>query len=143
MRKVGTTRTTNDRSESDQTHHERPAVERAVEADIHHLDAGERERRGERGDGDSGLGRGEHDQRPSHAIGQPPGRGAAERQAGHEGGEDRARRMDGDAEDERQEPHPEHLVDEGAEAGEKEEQEKRWQPHSGGGFVPLGAFRES
>ena len=109
-----------------------PVVEDAVRADIKQFDAGQGQRRRERGDGDAGLGRGKDDERPPHAIGQPSGDHAAEREAGHEGGEDGARGMDGDAEDERQEPHPEHLVDEGADAGQEEEQEERRQACAGG-----------
>ena len=110
--------------ESHEGHDERPPVEEAVEADVQRFDAGERERRGQRGDGDAGLGCGEDDERPPHAIGQAPGRRAPEREASHEGGEDRARRVDGDAEDQCQQPHPEHLVDEGADAGQEEKQEE-------------------
>jgi len=40
--------------------------------------------------------------------------------------------MNGDAEDERQEPHPQHLVDEGADAGQEEEQEEERQACAGG-----------
>ena len=116
----------------------------AVQAHVQRFDTGERERRGERGDGDPGFGRGKDDERAAHAIGHAPGGHAPEREAGHEGGEDRARGMDGDAEDERQEPHPEHLVDERADAGQEEEQaaaaatvRRRADSH------PLGASRES
>ena len=102
-----------------------------MQADIQRFDTGERDRRGERGDGYAGLGRGEDDKRPAHAIGQSPCCCAPEREAGHEGGEDRARGMDGDAEDQRQEPHPEHLVDERADPGQEEEQQQRRQPRTG------------
>ena len=114
------------------------------EAHVNRFDAGEGQRRGEGGDGDAGFGRGKDDERPPHAIGHAPGEHAPEREAGHEGGEDRARGMDGDAEDERQEPHPQHLVDEGADAGQEEEQEERAASvRRGADSLPLRASGES
>ena len=131
IRVVGTTRTAKDKSESHEGDDDRPAVEEAVEADVQRFDAGERERRGQRGDGDAGLGCSEDDEGPPHAIGQAPGRRAPEREAGHERGEDRARGVDGDTEDQRQQAHPEHLVDEGADAGQEEEKEEWRQRRTG------------
>ena len=66
------------------------------------------------------------DEWPAYLVGHPARRGAAKREAGHEGREDGAGGMDGDAEHERQQSHPEHLIDEGAEAGQEEEEEEHF-----------------
>ena len=51
------------------------------------------------------------------------------RQPGHERCEHRAGRIDGDAEHERQQSKPEHLVDEAARAGKEEQDEQERQMH--------------
>ena len=62
------------------------------EAHIDQFDAGQGQRCRERGDGDAGFGRGKDDERAPHAIRHAPGEGAAEREAGHEGGQHGAAR---------------------------------------------------
>ena len=54
-----------------------------------------------------------------------PAAEAADGEPGHERGEHRAGGVDGDAEGQRQQAEPQHLIDERADAGEKEETGQR------------------
>ena len=92
-------------------------MERSVGA----LEQVESERRRQRRHADERFGNPEPDKRAAHAIGDAAANDAAERQSGHEHGPDRARSVHRDAEDQPDQPEPQHLIDEGAGAGEEED----------------------
>jgi hypothetical protein len=64
----------------------------------------EQQRRHQPGDADQNLRNAERGKRRQSPAKHTARQGAADRQAGHEGGQHRARRIDGDTEDERQPP---------------------------------------
>ena len=90
------------------------------------------------GDGDPRLQGGVEGERRGLAVGPPPQQQAAEAQPGHEQGEHRGRGRRRGAEDQAEHPQPRRLVDQGAEAGRKEQQrhspaaERMGSPPSGG-----------
>jgi hypothetical protein len=60
-------------------------------------------------------------ERVARAIGQPAGAETADGESSHERGEHRAAGVDRDAEGQRQQPQPQHLIDERTDAREKQE----------------------
>ena len=75
--------------------------------------------------------------REMRAASRPPTR-LPDAESGHESGEHRAGGVDGDAEHQRQQPQPHHLVDQRARAGAEEEDEQQWQePPRGGGVYQV------
>jgi hypothetical protein len=96
---------------------------------VDNLEPFEGERSDERRHANEQFGRAEPDDRLTDAIGQPPDDEGPERKTGHERGQHGARRVNGDAEHEAEEPRPEDLIGERAEPGEK--QQGRDQPDIG------------
>ena len=89
----------------------------------------EDDRRYESGNADQRFRNAEGRERPRDAGGQAPGGEAANAETGHEAGEHGAGGIDGDAEHQREQPQPHHLVHERADArAEEQEQEQREQP---------------
>jgi hypothetical protein len=121
------------RAEADGRHHQRlvvgahPAVE-AVEA----LQQGQRE---QREGADAELEQRVEAQRALHPPEPPGGEGVAQRHAPEEDRQHRADRLGGGPEGEAEHPDPDHLVDEGSQAGEDETADERKPPRHSGSFL--------
>ncbi len=85
----------------------------------------EQQRRHQPGDADENFREAERGQRREPAAQHPARERAADRQSGHEGGEHRACRIDGDAKNQRQTAQPEDLVDETRDAGHVKQRKYR------------------
>src|SRR5688572_21387806 len=93
--------------------------------EIQAMYAGERRGRDERTQADRQLDEAEQAQGMPNAVSQPARSKAAERKAAHEAGEDRAGGVCRDAERQREQSQPEHLVDQRADTRQDQEADER------------------
>jgi hypothetical protein len=103
-----------------------------VQGQVRALDQVQQRGRGQGGHADQDLGAAIEEQGAARAVRPAAAQRAAQRQARHEAGEHRAGRVHGHAEDEPEEPQPQLLVDEPAEAGREEEERDRHQADAAG-----------
>ena len=107
--------------EARQREHHGPALEQLVEGGVKVVETGQDPREGQREQTDAQLEEGVDPQSAAAAVGDASEEGAAQRQPGHERGENGADGENADSEDDDQHAHPDHLVHEGAGPGKEEQ----------------------